>query len=112
VAALVSEDIQASTLKRFLENFKAEVQTRAQAICGLTSYFTGHWENFPYNIWTDDDAEIEDRTPEEKDEIVRQAERIVKSGWSPSHMMIDKSAAERNAIKAGNVCHSHHQSQI
>ena len=46
-------------------------------------------------------AVIEDRTTDEVAKIKKEAARIVTKGWIPSHFMIDKSLAEKNAIQQG-----------
>jgi hypothetical protein len=46
-------------------------------------------------------AVIEDRTTDEVAKIKKEAARIVMKGWIPSHFMIDKSLAEKNAIQKG-----------
>ena len=46
-------------------------------------------------------AVIKDRTTDEVAKIKKEAARIVTKGWIPSHFMIDKSLAEKNAIQQG-----------
>ena len=46
-------------------------------------------------------AIIQERTTEEVAKIQKEAAHIVMKGWIPSHFMIDKSLAERNAILQG-----------
>ncbi|KZP02693.1 hypothetical protein FIBSPDRAFT_905615, partial [Athelia psychrophila] len=79
VATLISEDIKSSTLVLFLKSTKAMVEARAQAIV--------------------DGAPIEDRTTEEVKKLKKEAASTVHNGWHPGHFMIDKSLAEKQAIK-------------
>jgi len=46
-------------------------------------------------------AVIQDRTTDEVAKIKKEAAGIVMKGWIPSHFMIDKSHAEKNAIQRG-----------
>ncbi len=46
-------------------------------------------------------AVIQDRTTNEVAKIKKEAAGIVMKGWIPSHFMIDKSLAEKNAIQRG-----------
>ncbi len=44
---------------------------------------------------------IEDRTAEQRDRLLRNAQQIIKDGFMPAMFMIDKSQAELNAIYEG-----------
>jgi hypothetical protein len=56
-------------------------------------------------------AVIEDRSSLEKARLLANAKVIVKHGWKPSHFMIDKSLAEKSAIRKGIYSHSSISSQ-
>ncbi|KAH8109727.1 hypothetical protein DFH11DRAFT_1810540 [Phellopilus nigrolimitatus] len=82
ISALLSEDVQASTLSTFLEGTAKAIMRRAKEICS-------------------GQVVIKDRSPDDEAVIRKNAEHIVRqNSWTPFIFMIDKSAAERIAIRS------------
>lgn len=56
----------------------------------------------------DTDNEFDGLSAKDQAKVVALAKRIKRDGWLPIMVMIDKDAAERNAIEEGMPCLSSH----
>lgn len=101
---MISSDVQETTLQTFLEVTKAAVESQAQAIQSeiqvILMFFITHIMS--YHL---DGSQVERdgfASDTQFEQFLDAARDIVdKDQWSPSHGMIDKTWAERNALEEG-----------
>ncbi|KAJ6520719.1 hypothetical protein DFH09DRAFT_1426916 [Mycena vulgaris] len=78
-AYLISANIQAETLKGWLLETIAKIEARAREI-------------------VEDKSKIKHRTRADREKIFARCQEIVKNGFKFSHLMMDKSGSELNAV--------------
>lgn len=65
------------------------------------SYSSNNTHTLTCHSYCVGESVIDDRTQEEKEDIIAESKIIVEEGWNPTHVMIDKSSAEKHAIEEG-----------
>jgi hypothetical protein len=105
---MISSDVQQSTLQTFLEVTKTAVESQAQAIQGedevnLVPCNIQIAQNSLYHLEGTKEVEIQDfASGAQLEQFLNAAgDTVDQDEWIPSHGMIDKTWAERNALEEG-----------
>jgi len=103
---MISSDVQETTLQIFLEVTKSAVESQAHAIQGKDHIYVHIWGLSVLISHTQDGTKehnIQDFASEAQlEQFLDAVDEIVdQDGWNPSHGMIDKTWAEKNALEKG-----------